>query len=89
MTVNKNEIITLPKWLVILVLPMLVSAIMTISIISNEKGTYNEKVNKHTIEIEALKMDKIDRNELNFIIPALSRIEGKLDTHILTHNEGK
>lgn len=66
---------------------MLISAIVTISVFSFTSGGLNEKVSKQQIEIQHINQNKVDRNETNYIINSLSRIESKLDTHISTVNK--
>lgn len=82
MTIDKKEVITLPKWLVILVLPMLVSAIVAFGAISAWKGSYETKAERNEHEIQKLYDQKTDRTEMNILLNTLNRIENKLDSHI-------
>ena len=82
MTVDKKEVITLPKWLVILVLPMLVSGLVAYGAMSSWKGSYENKVETNEIQIQKLDEKKVDRNEYNQLLNTLNRIENKLDNHI-------
>ena len=82
MTIDKKDVITLPKWLVILVLPMLVSGLVAFGAISTWKGSYETKASRNEAEIQKLYDQKTDRNEMNLLINTLNRIENKLDAHI-------
>jgi len=82
MTVDKKEVITLPKWLVILVLPMLVSGLVAYGAMSSWKGTYENKVETNEVQIQRLEEKKVNRDEYNQLINTLNRIENKLDNHI-------
>ena len=82
MTIDKKEVITLPKWLVILVLPMLVSGLVAYGAMSSWKGSYENKVETNEIQIQKLDEKKVDRNEYNQLLNTLNRIENKLDNHI-------
>jgi len=82
MTLDKNDIITLPKWLVILVLPMIVSAIISFGLFRANAAQQEEKVNNVVITTNELKQNKVDRNEFIMIQNQLNRIEGKVDTHM-------
>lgn len=82
MTIDKKEIITLPKWLVIVLLPSIISAIVTLSMVSLYAGGITEKVKKSESEIELLNKNKFDRNEANLMLNSLNRIENKLDSYI-------
>lgn len=82
MTVDKKDVITIPKWLVIWVAPMVVSAVVAFGTISAWKGKYETKAIRNEQEIQRLDEKKVDRNELNQLINTLNRIENKLDSHI-------
>jgi len=82
MTIDKKEVITLPKWLVILVLPMIVSLVVSFGLMSETKATLETKAHRNEAEIQKLYDQKTDRNEMNLLINTLNRIENKLDSHI-------
>ena len=82
MTIDKKEVITLPKWLIVLVLPMLVSGLVAYGAISSWKGSYENKVETNELQIQRLDERKVDRNEFNQLLNTLNRIENKLDNHI-------
>lgn len=83
MTIDKKETVTLPKWLVILVAPMLISGVVSISFVSLYAGGLKEKVEKTEIEVKDLDQSKVDRNEAIQMQGSLNRIESKLDSYIL------
>jgi len=82
MTIDKKEVITLPKWLVILVLPMLISAIITYGGLSGTKATLQTKALRNEQEIQRLYDQKCDRNEFNKLYDIMIRVENKVDKHI-------
>lgn len=82
MTVDKKEVITIPKWLVIWVIPMIISLIVAYGTISTWKGSYETKAIRNEQEIIRLQDQKVDRNEIANLREQLNRIESKLDQHI-------
>lgn len=82
MTLDKNDIITLPKWLVIVVLPMVVSAIISFGLFRANAAQQEEKVNNVINVTNELKQNKVERNEFIMIQNQLNRIEEKVDAHM-------
>ena len=82
MTLDKNDIITLPKWLVIVVLPMIVSAIISFGLFRANAAKQEEKVSNVINVTNELKQTKVDRNEFIMIQNQLNRIESKVDRYI-------
>jgi len=79
MTVDRKDVVTIPKWLVIVLLPVLVSAL-------TGYGTYKISSTTYELEIRNLKSDsekKINKAEVDVqftdIRNRLLRIEEKLD----------
>jgi hypothetical protein len=79
MTVNRNDVVTIPKWLVIVLLPMFFGAM-------TGYGAYKISSTKYEIEIQNLKSEsekKINKAEVeiqfNDLRNRLTRIEEKLD----------
>ena len=81
MTFDRREVIKIPVWLVSILLPMLISAIVAISVFAAGKATLDEKVKQTESSIEKLDAKKTDRTEMNMILLQLSRIEKKVDDH--------
>lgn len=82
MTVNKNEVVTIPKWLVIVLMPAFVAAF-------TGYGTYKISSTKYELEIENLKSEsekKINKAEVevqfNDLRNRLTRIEDKIDQSV-------
>lgn len=82
MTIDKKEVITIPRWWVILFAPMLVAGIVAYGTMNAWKGSYEETARRNNEEIQKLYEQKCDRNEMNLLLNTLDRIENKLDTHI-------
>jgi hypothetical protein len=79
MTVNRNDVITLPKWLVIIVLPMIIS-------LASAYGLHSATEGKNEVKIENLQKEtekKVNKSEVDTrfesIQKQLDRIENKLD----------
>jgi len=79
MTINKNEAITIPKWLVIFLMPMLVAGITSFVAIQVTSAKYEMKL----IEVEKIADKKINKAEADlqfqFIKQQLDVINKKLD----------
>lgn len=79
MTIDKRSEITLPTWLVSVVLSVFTGVLIMwggLSYLRNQA-----EVNK--TNIETLRKEKIDRNEFNLVYNKLNSIEQKLDQHIV------
>ena len=87
MTVDKKDVITIPKWLVIWLLPMLVSGVVAFGVVSEIKAQLQIKAERNEKEIERLQDQKVDRYEFNQLINTLHSIERKLDMHIELNNK--
>lgn len=86
MAINRNESIVIPVWLIGILLPIIISIVVSYGVMTAGKATLDERSVKNAFEIETLKQNKVDRNEMNLIILSLTRIEGKLDEHISKPN---
>lgn len=82
MTIDKREVITIPKWLVIVVLPMIISGLVAFGSISTWKGSIETKTSRNEKEIETLFTKKVEYSEYNRLFMTLERIEKKIDEHI-------
>jgi hypothetical protein len=82
MTINKSETITIKKWVVLLVLPFAVSAVVGYSASQFAKGRQENQIIVNTKRIDNLESNKVERNELELVLDGIDRIEKKLDTHI-------
>lgn len=80
MTIDKKEVVILPKWLIFLLLPMLVSAIVAYGIMTASGAVVQSKIQQHSEDINKIQDNKIDRHEFNLIIKQLDAIQKKLDT---------
>lgn len=86
MTIDKRETVTLPKWVLIIVLPFFMSVVGTWGtyLITNTKAKaiIETKVGNQKESIDELKRNKVGIGEFDFIKAQLNRIEKKLDDHI-------
>ena len=86
MTVNRNETITLPKWLLLAAIPVLVSVVTAFGFEKSTSATRDEKISQLQERMKdnysaLLKIDgdKVDRTEFKLITDQLNRIEDKLN----------
>ena len=78
MTLDKNNVIRIPTWLIAVFLPLVISIIAAI-IVSNANGAATRKqVEINTDQIK----EKVSRNEFDIIKDQLDRIENKVDNYI-------
>lgn len=82
MTVDKKEVITIPKWLVIWISPAIVSIIIGYGAYKTFSANIETIQIMQKDQIKQLQDSKIDRNEFNIILQQLDKIEKKLDQHI-------
>lgn len=82
MTFNKSEVIEIPKWLIVLVLPMIVAGVVSYGLFKANSAKNEEKVNQMDARMEKIDRAKVDRNEFVMMQNQLNRIEQKLDEHI-------
>jgi len=79
MTINKSESITIPKWLVIFLMPMIVAIITSFIAIQVTNAKYELKI----LELEKVTEKKINKAEADlqfqFIKQQLDVINQKLD----------
>jgi hypothetical protein len=82
MTIRKTDVITLPKWLVILILPLLIGGMGGYASSSFSRGAQAKQIEVNTKRLEVVETDKADMALYKTIEKSLTRIEGKLDAHI-------
>ena len=97
MVLNKSEVITIPKWLVIVLFPILIGGIAGYATSRFNAGRQEKeievtmdasKVNALAIkelktnELNDLQATKVDRNEFKLVVDQLNRIELKIDKHM-------
>lgn len=82
MTINKSEVITLPKWLVILVLPMIISLVTAYGLFRANSARVDEKLISTKQELLRIDNSKASKDEFNLVKEQLNRIEKKIDDHM-------
>jgi hypothetical protein len=97
MTIDKSEKISMPKWVILFIVPLLGGAIGGIASGSFSAGKRVQQIetlqtiaveNKTAIkekdkEIKEIKETKADKIDMERIYNSLDRIEGKFDQHIV------
>lgn len=82
MTVDRKETITLPKWLLVVFLPLVISFAGSYTTIKIVQASTSKQVEVNTDEIKELRNNKADKDVLKLIYDQLKDINDKLDTHI-------
>ena len=89
MTIEKNKTITLPVWLVSVIISLLATGFTTWGIVSASKATLELRATHNENNIKGLQDNKVERSEFNLVLNKLNslesgqiRIETKLDKHI-------
>jgi len=82
MTINRNDVITIPKWLVIILLPMLIAGITSYGFYRANNAKMEEKINSQEKVVIKLDNNKVSTAEFKMMQNQLDRIENKLDQHI-------
>jgi hypothetical protein len=90
MTIDKREVITIPKWLVILFVPLIFGGVGGFATGSFGRGQVVKQVEVNTKRLDSVEKDKIGQGEMSMLKTQLdrietrqARIEEKLDKHII------
>ena len=78
MTADNSKSITVPIWLISILMSILTATVISWGIIS----TVRTKIDRAEIDIEMLRKEKIQREEFNMVLDKLINIETMLDNHI-------
>lgn len=89
MTFNRDEVITLPKWLVALVIPVIVSAITTWGIFTAKQARIDEKI-AQIEKVQSVTVSKAEnvlmiqnlQIQLDNIKAGIDNIDKKVDEHM-------
>ena len=82
MTIDKREVITIPKWIILIVLPIVIGGIGGYATSRFNAGKMESQFNYTQKRVDIMEQTKVDRNEFNQIEKLLIRIDTKLDDHI-------
>lgn len=82
MTIEKSEKVTIPVWLLSVILSLLFAGFTTWGIVSAKSATLEEKAQRNRDDIVELKTQKVDRAEFLYIKEKLESIDTKLDDHM-------
>ena len=82
MTVDKREQITLPAWLVSVLVSLVFTGLATWGIISAKAATLEVRATHNELNIETLRKEKVSRDELNLILDKLNSLDKKFDDYI-------
>ncbi len=91
--VNVKGSISIQKWVIMLLVPLMVTLMgFTINVVmanttTKERVNINEvHIEKNTTDIEVLESQKVDKETINRVYNTLDRIENKLDQYILNND---
>lgn len=89
MTIEKKEQVTIPVWLLSVILSLLLTGFTTWGIISAKSATLEEKAIRNRDDILKLESQKVDKSDFFYIKEmlqeqknTLKNIDQKLDDHI-------
>lgn len=82
MTIEKSEKVTIPVWLLSVIVSLLITGFTTWGIVSAKNATLEEKAQRNRDDIVELKSQKVDRSEFLYIKEKLESIDKKLDDHM-------
>ena len=82
MTLDKNNVIRIPTWLIAVFLPLVISIIAALIVSNASVAATRKQVEINTDQIK----EKVSRNEFNIIKDQLDRIENKVDSYVLKNN---
>lgn len=82
MTIEKKEQVTIPVWLLSVIISLLITGFTTWGIITAKSAALDEKAQRNRDDIVKLESQKVDKNEFLYIKEKLESIEKKLDNHI-------
>lgn len=83
MTIDKSKQVTLPVWLVSLIISLLATGFTTWGIISSKATSLDVRATHNEQNIKTLQETKVSRDEYKLVIDMLHSIESKLDRHIV------
>lgn len=94
MTFNRDEVITLPKWLVALVIPVIVSAITTWGIFTAKQARIDEKI-AQIEKVQSVAVSKAEnvlmiqnlQIQLDNIKLGIDKLDKKIDSHSARDND--
>jgi len=75
MTEKLKSCVQVPNWVIILVLPILITFLSFLINVSAKAATLNERVQQHSIELAK----KASQSDIDRIYITLDRIENKID----------
>ena len=85
MTVDRNEVITIPKWILVVLLPLTVTAVTSFGIFRSQSAKQDEKLLNQEKKITYIETSKVNREEFIMLKEQLNRIESKIDKHLDTN----
>lgn len=83
MTINKKDTITIPKWLLMLLIPVLVGGVSGLITSSFTLGKNSKQIEINTKRLDMVESDKVNLKQFSMIEKSLERIENKLDLHLM------
>jgi len=82
MTIEKCEKVTIPVWLLSVIVSLLITGFATWGIVSSKSASLEEKAQRNRDDIVEIKSQKVDKTEFLYIKERLESIDKKLDNYI-------
>jgi hypothetical protein len=83
MTIDKRDKVTIPKWAIIVILPLIFGLIGGGLSSMFALGRSANQIEVNTKRLDVVEESKVDNTEFKIIENSLIRIENKLDQHLL------
>jgi len=92
MTLDRRETINIPKWLVIVAIPILLGGVGGYATSRYSAGKQEKQIEVNTKRLDVVESNKVNYKEFELVLEGIDRIEqnqtrleGKLDDHIDKH----
>ena len=82
MTIDKSKTVTLPVWLISVLLSLLITGFTTWGMLSSTKATLELKAQRNEQDIRNLQTEKVNKDVFETVLTKLNEINKKLDEHV-------
>ena len=82
MTIDKSKTVTLPVWLISVLLSLLITGFTTWGMLSSTKATLELKAQRNEQDIRSLYTEKVNKDVFETVLVKLNEINNKLDQHV-------
>lgn len=82
MTIDKSKTVTLPVWLISVIISLLVTGFTTWGMLASTKATLELKAERNEKDIRNLQDEKVSKDNFQMVLEKLNSIDKKLDEHV-------